>query len=91
MCGFQALPVRRVFPFYEGREQAGHREADTVVSRQSAVCVAVLVERKPRFYLVIRQKRPFHEAGTVTTGKNDYFHDDKSDYIFSFDVLIFYV
>jgi IS30 family transposase len=38
------------------RNQAGHWEVDTVVSRQSKVCVAVLVERKSRFYLVIRIK-----------------------------------
>jgi IS30 family transposase len=40
----------------EGRRQAGHWEVDTVVSRQSGVCVAVLVERKSRFYIVIRIK-----------------------------------
>jgi IS30 family transposase len=40
----------------ELRNQAGHWEVDTVVSRQSRVCVAVLVERKSRFYLVIRIK-----------------------------------
>jgi IS30 family transposase len=40
----------------EGREQAGHWEVDTVVSRQSGACVAVLVERKTRFYLVIRME-----------------------------------
>jgi IS30 family transposase len=38
------------------REQAGHWEVDTVVSRQSSVCVSVLVERKSRFYIVIRMK-----------------------------------
>jgi IS30 family transposase len=38
------------------REQAGHWEVDTVVSRQSGVCVSVLVERKSRFYIVIRMK-----------------------------------
>jgi IS30 family transposase len=38
------------------REQAGHWEVDTVVSRRSAVCVSVLVERKSRFYIVIRMK-----------------------------------
>jgi IS30 family transposase len=43
-------------PHIEGREQAGHWEVDTVVSRQSAFCVAVLVERKTRFVLVIRMK-----------------------------------
>ena len=31
-------------------------EVDTVVSRQSKVCVAVLAERKSRFYLVLRIK-----------------------------------
>jgi IS30 family transposase len=41
-------------PHIEAREQAGHWEVDTVVSRQSGACVAVLVERKSRFYLVIR-------------------------------------
>jgi IS30 family transposase len=40
----------------EIREQAGHGEADTVVSRQSKVCVAVLVERKSRFFIVVRIK-----------------------------------
>ena len=43
-------------PEIERREQAGHWEVDTVVSRQSGVCVAVLVERKTRFYLVIRME-----------------------------------
>jgi IS30 family transposase len=38
------------------REQVGHGEADTVVSRQSKVCVAVLVERKSRFFIVVRIK-----------------------------------
>jgi IS30 family transposase len=43
-------------PHIERREQAGHWEVDTVVSRQSGVCTAVLVERKSRFYIVIRMK-----------------------------------
>jgi IS30 family transposase len=38
------------------REQAGHWEVDTVVSRQSGACVSVLVEWKSRFYIVIRMK-----------------------------------
>jgi IS30 family transposase len=41
-------------PQVEGRGQAGHWETDTVVSRQSGACVVVLVERKSRFYIVIR-------------------------------------
>jgi IS30 family transposase len=36
------------------RKQAGHWEVDTVVSRESKACVAVLVERKTRFFIVIR-------------------------------------
>jgi IS30 family transposase len=40
----------------EKREQPGHWEVDTVVSRQSGVCAAVLVERKSRLYIVIRMK-----------------------------------
>jgi IS30 family transposase len=43
-------------PHIELRAQAGHWEVDTVVSRQSKVCVAVLVERKTRFFLVIHMK-----------------------------------
>ena len=43
-------------PDIERREEAGHGEVDTVVSRQSTVCVAVLVERKSRYYLVIRME-----------------------------------
>jgi IS30 family transposase len=38
------------------RERAGHGEADTVVSRQSKVCVAVLVERKTRLFIALRIK-----------------------------------
>jgi IS30 family transposase len=38
------------------RTQAGHWEVDTVVSRQSKACVAVLVEWKSRFFMVIRMK-----------------------------------
>jgi IS30 family transposase len=36
------------------RNRGGHWEVDTVVSRQSAACTAVLVERKSRFYLVLK-------------------------------------
>jgi IS30 family transposase len=36
-------------PHVEMRKQAGHWEVDTVVSRESKACVAVLVERKTRF------------------------------------------
>jgi IS30 family transposase len=36
------------------REQAGHWEADTVVSRQSKVAMAVFVERKSRMYLAVQ-------------------------------------
>ena len=43
-------------PEIEGREEAGHWEIDTVVSRQSRVCVAVLVERKTRYYLGTAQE-----------------------------------
>jgi IS30 family transposase len=38
------------------RKQAGHREVDTVVSRESKACTAALVERKTRFFIVIRMK-----------------------------------
>jgi IS30 family transposase len=38
------------------RTQAGHWEADTVISRQSKMCVAVLVERQSRYFIVIRIK-----------------------------------
>jgi IS30 family transposase len=48
------------------RAQAGHGEADTVVSRQSKACAAVLVERKSRFFIVLRMKdktaSAMHEA-----------------------------
>jgi IS30 family transposase len=43
-------------PHVDLRKQAGHWEVDTVVSRQSKACVAVLVERKTRFFIVIRMK-----------------------------------
>ena len=43
-------------PEVERREEAGHWEADTVVFRQSKVCVAVLVERKTRYYLGFRME-----------------------------------
>jgi IS30 family transposase len=50
------------------RTQAGHWEVDTVVSRESKACVAVLVERKTRFFLVIRMNdktaAALHEAVT---------------------------
>jgi IS30 family transposase len=38
-------------PGVEMRAQAGHWEVDTVISRESKACVAVLVERKSRFFL----------------------------------------
>jgi IS30 family transposase len=38
----------------EKRNRGGHREVDTVLSRQSAACVAVPVERKSRLYLVVK-------------------------------------
>jgi IS30 family transposase len=40
-------------PHVDLRAQAGHWEVDTVVSRQSKACVAVLVERKSWFFTVI--------------------------------------
>jgi IS30 family transposase len=40
----------------EKRNRGGHWEVDAVLSRQSAACVAVLVERKSRFYLVIKMR-----------------------------------
>jgi IS30 family transposase len=40
----------------EKRNRGGHWEVDTVVSRQSSACTAVLVERKSRFYLVLKMK-----------------------------------
>jgi IS30 family transposase len=43
-------------PGIESREEAGHWEADTVVSRQSKAAVAVFVERKTRMYIVIKMK-----------------------------------
>jgi IS30 family transposase len=51
----------------ELRRQTGHGEGDTVVSGQSEACVAVLVERKSRFFMVVRMKdkmaTAMHEAG----------------------------
>jgi IS30 family transposase len=48
------------------RTEADHREVDTVVSRESKACVAVPVERKPRFFIVIRMNdktaQSMHEA-----------------------------
>jgi IS30 family transposase len=48
------------------RTEAGHWEADTVVSRESKVCAVVLVERKTRFFIVIRMNdktaQSMHEA-----------------------------
>jgi IS30 family transposase len=38
------------------RNRGGHWEIDTVVSRQGKSCVAVLVERKSRFYIVVKMK-----------------------------------
>ncbi|MDR2393706.1 MAG: IS30 family transposase [Treponema sp.] len=56
-------------PHIELRAHAGHWEVDTVVSRQSKVCVAFLVEWKTRFFLVIRMNdktaSAMHEAVTV--------------------------
>jgi hypothetical protein len=54
----------------ETRERAGHWEADTVVSRQSKVCAAVLVERKPRFFIAVHwrlttQKSIDNEVSTI--------------------------
>jgi IS30 family transposase len=43
-------------PHVDLRKQAGHWEVETVVSRESKACVAVLVERKTRFFMVIRMK-----------------------------------
>jgi IS30 family transposase len=52
----------------EMRKQAGHWEVDTVVSRASKACVAVLVERKTRFFMAVRMKdktaSAMHEAVT---------------------------
>jgi IS30 family transposase len=39
-----------------GREEAGHWEADTVVSRRSKAAVAVFVERKYRYYIAVKLK-----------------------------------
>jgi IS30 family transposase len=53
-------------PHVEMRAQAGHWEVDTVISRESKACVAVLVERKSRFFPVILLKdktaSAMHEA-----------------------------
>lgn len=38
------------------REEAGHWEADTVVSRQSKAAIAVFVERQSRFYIAVKMK-----------------------------------
>jgi IS30 family transposase len=50
----------------ELRAEAGHREVDMVVSRESKACVAVPVERKTRFFIVIHMKdktvQSMHEA-----------------------------
>jgi IS30 family transposase len=43
-------------PYVELRTEAGRWEADTVVSRESKTCTAVLVERNPRVFIVIRMK-----------------------------------
>ena len=43
-------------PGIESRKEAGHWEADTVVSRQSKAVTAVFVERKTRIYIVIKMK-----------------------------------
>jgi IS30 family transposase len=55
-------------PHIDLRTPVGHWEVDTVVSRQSKACVAVLVERKTRFFLVIHMKdktaSAMHEAVT---------------------------
>jgi IS30 family transposase len=37
-------------PHAELRAQAGHWEVDTLISRESKACVAVLVERKTLFF-----------------------------------------
>jgi IS30 family transposase len=55
-------------PQVELRTETGHREVDTVGSRESKACVAVPVERKTRFFIVIRMKdktaQSMHEAVT---------------------------
>jgi IS30 family transposase len=38
------------------RQEAGHWEADTVVSRQSQDCVAVFTERKSRKYITVKMR-----------------------------------
>jgi IS30 family transposase len=75
--GINGLPAKSPgFPKYiterpatvELRAQAGHWEVDTVLSRQSKACAAVLVERKSRFFMVIGMKdktaSAMHEAVT---------------------------
>jgi IS30 family transposase len=56
-------------PQVDLRTVAGHWEVDTVVSRESKACVAVLVERKTRFFIVILMKdktaSTMHEAVAV--------------------------
>ena len=49
------------------RQESGHREADTAVSGQgkSKACVAVLAERKTRFYIAV--KIPGRKAETMET------------------------
>jgi IS30 family transposase len=55
-------------PHVELRTQADHWEVDTLISRESKACVAVLVERETRFFLVILMKdktaSAMHEAVT---------------------------
>jgi IS30 family transposase len=55
-------------PQVELRTETGRWEADTVVSRESKTCAAVLVERKTWFFIVIRMKdktaQSMHEAAT---------------------------
>lgn len=46
----------------ESREDAGHWEADTVVSRKSHACVAVFTERKSRKYIAILMPNKSAEA-----------------------------
>jgi IS30 family transposase len=53
----------------EGREEVGHWEADTVVSRQSKAATAVFVERKTRQYIVIKMKDKTAESMHLATIK----------------------
>ncbi|MDR2477360.1 MAG: IS30 family transposase [Treponema sp.] len=39
-----------------GREEAGHWEADTAVSRQSKTAAAVFAERKYRYYIAVKRR-----------------------------------